>query len=675
MDKYIIEELTKVANVLDNKGLYQEAEQIDGMVKEGIAGTVGLAIFIRTILDPLVAKFGARIIQHGPEIMATLEKNAPKIAQLIGKGPQAVRILEETLQTIIPRYKTISKIILFVLKKVAPKTFNLLKNIPQVAETAEAAIAETAAGTAEAAAVEGGVVAGETVAEGGAVAGEAALEGGAVAGEVAAAGETAAVGGATVAGEAAAGGAAVVGGSLLAAVAAVVGTFLASYSITRFIMEHIPGADKWVEDKFYNLLKAMGYSDSKIPSKEQMLEIAHQNKDKLLSGLHEQAKQKAQQSGKTLAPQQHLSNDANYIKMMQMEQRVVNQRDLPTAQAMMEVAKTDAQRVLALPPNDPKIKEIAQKHYLSSITNPQQIAQLLSTKAQEYQIRIKDLESGKAASSLSVFDKFAKKKKKKWSKDKIERSDDLASRMMASPRFKNKEWSRAFALSRWMENQGYDVKKKPSKPHKKYVSKKKSKQKAAEFLGGLCKIAIVLDDRGLYWESEDIMDLMTKMANDNDLMNALDLTADEKTCENCGSIANFMGDMGGRRYYKCQDCGLERTEDDSEEKAASNSSFYKLAEKARKSFTTEEAKEIGKEIGIDFDKYDFEEFKRGLDVELEHGKKDKQTNVTDDDPKMTGQIAFQHMKEAPKGTYNDKDGKPGYYELLDKMEKELEDSK
>jgi hypothetical protein len=51
----------------------------------------------------------------------------------------------------------------------------------------------------------------------------------------------------------------------------------------------------------------------------------------------------------------------------------------------------------------------------------------------------------------------------------------------------------------------------------------------------------------------------------------------------------------------------------------------------------------------------------GLDVELEHGKIDPQTNVTNDEPIMTGKIALAHLNEFP-----------DYYTRLDKMEKEAE---
>ena len=83
--------------------------------------------------------------------------------------------------------------------------------------------------------------------------------------------------------------------------------------------------------------------------------------------------------------------------------------------------------------------------------------------------------------------------------------------------------------------------------------------------------------------------------------------------------------------------------------------------KNKKEFTKEEAKRIGDEISVDWDKYDLEEFRIGLKIELEHGKHDLQTNVTDDDEIITGKIALAHLKEIP-----------DYYTRLEKMEKEAE---
>jgi hypothetical protein len=66
---------------------------------------------------------------------------------------------------------------------------------------------------------------------------------------------------------------------------------------------------------------------------------------------------------------------------------------------------------------------------------------------------------------------------------------------------------------------------------------------------------------------------------------------------------------------------------------------------AKREFTTEEARRIGDVIGIDWGKYDIEEFRMGLAVELEHGAHDPQTNVTGDDEIATGKIALAHLKE------------------------------
>jgi len=77
----------------------------------------------------------------------------------------------------------------------------------------------------------------------------------------------------------------------------------------------------------------------------------------------------------------------------------------------------------------------------------------------------------------------------------------------------------------------------------------------------------------------------------------------------------------------------------------------------KKNFTDEEAKEIGDKIGIKWDKFDVDQFRRGMDVELEHGHEDSNTNVTDDDALTTGKIALAHLNEFP-----------DYYDRLEKME-------
>ena len=79
-------------------------------------------------------------------------------------------------------------------------------------------------------------------------------------------------------------------------------------------------------------------------------------------------------------------------------------------------------------------------------------------------------------------------------------------------------------------------------------------------------------------------------------------------------------------------------------------------------FTEEEAREVGDELGIDWDEIDIAQFRRGMDVELEHGAHDPETNVTDNDPLITGKIALAHLKEIP-----------DYYDRLDEMEAEAQE--
>ena len=81
----------------------------------------------------------------------------------------------------------------------------------------------------------------------------------------------------------------------------------------------------------------------------------------------------------------------------------------------------------------------------------------------------------------------------------------------------------------------------------------------------------------------------------------------------------------------------------------------------KKEFTIEEAKRIGEQLGVDWSKFDVEQFRMGLDIELEHGLVDLKTNVTSDDEIMTGKIALAHLNEFA-----------DYYTRLDKMEKEAE---
>jgi hypothetical protein len=68
---------------------------------------------------------------------------------------------------------------------------------------------------------------------------------------------------------------------------------------------------------------------------------------------------------------------------------------------------------------------------------------------------------------------------------------------------------------------------------------------------------------------------------------------------------------------------------------------------AKRQFTSEEARQIGDAIGVDWGSTELEQFRLGLAVELEHGTEDPRTNVTNDDPLLTGKIAWAHLNEIP----------------------------
>ena len=70
---------------------------------------------------------------------------------------------------------------------------------------------------------------------------------------------------------------------------------------------------------------------------------------------------------------------------------------------------------------------------------------------------------------------------------------------------------------------------------------------------------------------------------------------------------------------------------------------------AKKAFTRAEALVVTMELGMNFEtlKYDLEQFRMGLDVELEHGLRNPKTNVTGDDWNITGKIALAHLTEFP----------------------------
>ena len=82
---------------------------------------------------------------------------------------------------------------------------------------------------------------------------------------------------------------------------------------------------------------------------------------------------------------------------------------------------------------------------------------------------------------------------------------------------------------------------------------------------------------------------------------------------------------------------------------------------AKHTMSTEEAQRLGDLLGVNWQDIPLAEFRRGLEVELEHGAHDPETDVTHNDPLLTGKIAWAHLKE-----FSD------YYTRLDVLEAEAD---
>ena len=84
--------------------------------------------------------------------------------------------------------------------------------------------------------------------------------------------------------------------------------------------------------------------------------------------------------------------------------------------------------------------------------------------------------------------------------------------------------------------------------------------------------------------------------------------------------------------------------------------------KNKRKFSDQEAREVGMQLGLDWTQIDLEQFRRGLEVELEHGEIDPETNVTGYNLVVTGKIAWAHLKEIR-----------DYYTRLDQLEAEAKE--
>jgi hypothetical protein len=81
-----------------------------------------------------------------------------------------------------------------------------------------------------------------------------------------------------------------------------------------------------------------------------------------------------------------------------------------------------------------------------------------------------------------------------------------------------------------------------------------------------------------------------------------------------------------------------------------------------KKFNLKAAKEIGDDLVINWNEVSLDEFTKGVNVELEHGSRYPETNVTKNDKRLTGKIAWAHLKEFP-----------DYYTRLEKLEREAKE--
>ncbi len=77
-----------------------------------------------------------------------------------------------------------------------------------------------------------------------------------------------------------------------------------------------------------------------------------------------------------------------------------------------------------------------------------------------------------------------------------------------------------------------------------------------------------------------------------------------------------------------------------------------------------DAIKIAEKLNIKFDKFSLEDFLIGLNIELEHGTAEADTNITNDDLEMTAKIALAHLNEHS-NYYNQEYGLPAFERSLE----------
>lgn len=83
--------------------------------------------------------------------------------------------------------------------------------------------------------------------------------------------------------------------------------------------------------------------------------------------------------------------------------------------------------------------------------------------------------------------------------------------------------------------------------------------------------------------------------------------------------------------------------------------FFVIKYNGDRMYTIKEINQIINDLNIKFDKFTKDEFIKGLEIELELGTINKNTNVTNDNILLTAKIALAHLNEFP-NYYNEISG-------------------
>jgi len=80
-------------------------------------------------------------------------------------------------------------------------------------------------------------------------------------------------------------------------------------------------------------------------------------------------------------------------------------------------------------------------------------------------------------------------------------------------------------------------------------------------------------------------------------------------------------------------------------------------------FNINDAVEIANKLNIKFNKFNIKDFLTGLNIELEHGTINPETNITNNNLELTAKIALAHLNEYP-NYYNKEYGLPNFEKTL-----------